>query len=338
VARLPAMSYLTYLMTRLGSVRPGRVHRRSTSPLSSRMPRRSDPVEQSDRCRHAVRQTPVPEAIELMRPIAQGRSMDSRAVPRRPVSHLLAPRRGRRFRALAVGVFPDAGPRWLIRGRALPWTVAAAGDLGPLLTWVLGNLLGGLAGLLSAKATRCAWAGILGNGLPSHSPTTSSPSSCSSCSATSGRCWPISGGSTIEHGAGVELGRSPVACSATPSYRLFRWRLVGARRLVHGHALAGLQHRHRGFTSVYARAGAASERRPRPGLLRPCATPWCRRSPASHVARRPSSTAPIITEAGVRLSRHRHASWCSAVYAGGLQPGAGHNHGVDRGRVAGGSC
>ena len=104
---------------------------------------------------------------------------------------------------------------------------------------------------------------------------------------------PISGGCADEHAARLRAATSSAACCSTPSCRCCRW-CWSARRLVHGHALAGLQHRHRGLRRL-CRAG---RRRAAAASCAPtsCATRWCRRSPASPCRSARIFNGAIITE------------------------------------------
>jgi peptide/nickel transport system permease protein len=112
-----------------------------------------DPVEQSIAAATQFGST-SPEAIALMRQSLKelyGLEGGSRAV-----RLVLAPRRRRRLRTLAVGL-PDAGIG--ADRRALPWTVSLL-VVSTLLTWALGNLLGGLAGYYR-KNRALRFAGLL---------------------------------------------------------------------------------------------------------------------------------------------------------------------------------
>ena len=86
-----------------------------------------------------------------------------------------------------------------------------------------------------------------------------------------------------------------------------------ARRLVHGHALAGLQHRDRGLRRL-CRAGRRRAP-PHPGARTSCATRWCRRSPVSPCRSAPSSTAPSSPSRCSAIPASARC-WSSAVHAG----------------------
>jgi peptide/nickel transport system permease protein len=133
------MSYLTYLMTRLGQfvlvvfigVNIAFVVTHAT-PI--------DPVEQSIAAATQYGNT-SPEAIELMR-----RSLKALY----GLEGGLGDQYLTFWRRVAVGDFGPSlsafpTPVSVLIGRALPWTVALL-VISTLLTWVLGNLLGGLAG------------------------------------------------------------------------------------------------------------------------------------------------------------------------------------------------
>ena len=133
------MSYLTYLITRLGQfvlvvfigVNIAFVVTHAT-PI--------DPVEQSIAAATQYGNT-SPEAIELMR-----RSLKALY----GLEGGLGDQYLTFWRRVAVGDFGPSlsafpTPVSVLIGRALPWTVALL-VISTLLTWVLGNLLGGLAG------------------------------------------------------------------------------------------------------------------------------------------------------------------------------------------------
>ena len=106
------------------------------------------------------------------------------------------------------------------------------------------------------------------------------------------------------------------------------------RRLVHGHALAGLQHRHRGLRHL--RRTRRRQRGAHPALLRHAQRAGAAGDRPRHLARRHLQRRHHH-RAGVRLSRHRHAAGrCRARRR--LQPGAGRHHRVDHRGVAGGAA
>ena len=224
----------------------------------------------------------------------------------------------------SLSAFPT--PVSVLIWRALPWTAGLL-CFATLLAWVLGNLLGGLAGYYrDSRLLRLA--GVLAMGfhpIPYYIVAFV-------LLIVFGYLWPvlpISGGCADEHAARLR----PALHRQRAAARHPAGAVAGAgrhRRLVHGHALAGLQHRDRGLRHLRRtrrrRAGGAS------CAPTSCATRWCRRSPASPCRSARIFNGAIITEQvfgypGIGTLAGR----CRARRR--LQPGAGRHHGLDhRGR------
>src|SRR5216683_1501032 len=264
--------YLVYLLTRLGQfalvvfigINIAFIVTHAT-PI--------DPVEQSIAAATQYGST-SPEAIALMRQSLK----ELYGLEGGLVDQYLA-----FWRRVAVGNFGPSlsafpTPVAVLIGRALPWTAALL-TISTLLTWVLGNLLGGLAGYYRRnRALRLA--GVLA------------------------------------------MAFHPIPDSVVGAGR--------AGRLVHGHALAGLQHRHRGLRRLCRAGRRRASSYPR--LLRHAQRPGAAGHRSRHVARRHLQWRHHH-RAGVRLSRRRHAPGVGRLCRR-LQPRAGHHHGVDRGRLA----
>ena len=262
-----------------------------------------------------------------MRQSLQG-ALRPRRRPGRAVPRLLAPRRGRRFRSLAVGL-SDAGrgadrPRAALDG-------GAAGRSRPCSPGCSATCWAGSPATIAQSRT-LRLAGVLAmafHPIPYYIVAFL-------LLIVFGYLWPI-----LPIGGGSKMNMP----------RDWSWEFVGslrhpfhpagslpgagrAGRLVHGHALAGLQHRHRGLRRL-CRAGR--RRTPaHPGLLRHAQRAGAAGHRPRHVAGRHLQRRHHH-RAGVRLSRHRHAAGVGRLCRR-LQPGAGHHHGVDRRRLVRGAA
>src|SRR5260370_36015057 len=307
-----------------GSVRPGRVHWRQYR-LCRHACHADRPGRAVDRCRDAVRQHQS-RGDRADASIAQG-ALWTRGWSRRSVSHLLAPRRGRRFRALALGV-PDAGRGAHRTSAALDRGAAGGLDLAHLGA---GQPFGRPRRLLPEEP-RAAPRRRPGDGVPSH------PLLHRGLPAAHRVRLSVAGAAARrrlqdEHAARLELGlfrqpRQPFH-PADPLPGAGR-----AGRLVHGHAFAGVQHRDRGLRRL--RRAGWRRAPPHPGLLRHAQRAGAAGHRPRHVARRHLQRRHHH-RAGVRLSRRRHAPGVGGLCRR-LQPGAGHHHRVDRGRLARGAA
>ena len=289
----------------------------STSPSSSRTRRRSIRSSRSIAAATAVRQhqprgdrDDAPVAARALRP--RGRPV--RAVRRRSGGASLSAISGPSLSAFPTPVSVLIGARAAVDGRRC-WSSR------PLLTWVLGNLLGGLAGYyrdnraLQARRHRWRWrfhpipyyivAFVL--------------------LIVFGYLWPvlpISGGYADEHGARLELRRSSAACCSTRILPVCSLVLVGL-----GGWFMGMRSLVSNIVTedyvTYAELGGV-EPRPHPRLLRHAQRAGAAGHRARHVARRDLQRRHHH-RAGVRLSGHRHAAGVGRACRR-LQPGARHHH------------
>ena len=227
---------------------------------------------------------------------------------RRAVPRLLAARAGRRLRAVAVGL-SDAGlgadrPRAALDGRRCC-------SSRPLITWVLGNLLGGLAGYYRDNRT-LRLRRRRGDGLPPD------PLLHRRLRAADRLRLPLAGAADQrrlhdEHDARLRARVHRQRAAALASCRRCRWSWSASA--AGSSACARWSRTSSPRTTSSMPSSAASTRRPHPALLRDAQRAGAAGHRPRHVARRHLQRRHHH-RAGVRLSRASARCCVGAVHAG----------------------
>jgi peptide/nickel transport system permease protein len=150
---------LTYVITHMTPIDPVEQSIAAVTSFGNTSPEAIAMMRQSLRELYGLTGVPIEQYINFWRRIAMADFGPSLSAFPTPVSALIA--------------------------RALPWTIGLL-VTATLITWTLGNLLGGLAGYYQDK--RCCGSPASSPWGSIRSPITSSPSCSWSCSATCGHC------------------------------------------------------------------------------------------------------------------------------------------------------